>query len=115
MAHTFTVVDGKQGLQQIQTLAKTKLEKVAGARIAFSLHGRRLIVRKVVQKAIQTVTAFKSIIGGVVSAEPHAALAWAGILTILPVRPTQSRLPSQVLLLGAEKVLVDARESIPAR
>jgi hypothetical protein len=36
-------------------------------------------------KAIHMTTAFQGIIGDVVSVEPHAALAWAGVVTILPV------------------------------
>ncbi|KAK7698442.1 hypothetical protein SLS64_012563 [Diaporthe eres] len=85
LADASTVSEGVERLEEIQRLAKTKLEKLPEARVAFSIGGRRIVVRELVQKAIQTVTAFKSIIGGAVSAEPHAALAWAGILTILPM------------------------------
>lgn len=97
-----TAAEGEKRLEEIQKLAKTKLEKLPEARISFSLCGKRIIVREAVQKAIRTVTAFKPIISGVISAEPHAALAWAGVLTILPVSSMQACLPSQTLPLGAE-------------
>jgi N-terminal domain of NWD NACHT-NTPase len=34
---------------------------------------------------IRMVIAFQKIIGDIVCAEPHAALAWAGVVVILPV------------------------------
>lgn len=52
--------DGR--LEEIQNLARKKLEKLSEARISFSLCGRRVVARELVQKAIRTVTAFKSII-----------------------------------------------------
>ncbi|KAG6364032.1 hypothetical protein INS49_009135 [Diaporthe citri] len=80
-----TVSEGVERLEEIQKLAKTKLEKLPEARTAFSIGGRRIVVRELVQKAIRTVKAFKPIVSEAVSAEPHAALAWGCILTILPM------------------------------
>ncbi|KAL2675685.1 hypothetical protein Neosp_011875 [[Neocosmospora] mangrovei] len=69
----------------IQKLAQNKLEGLSEAYLAFSLRGRRIVVRNAVLKAVKLVLSFKPIINGAVAAEPHAALAWAGVLTILPM------------------------------
>ena len=77
---------GKERLTRIQILAKEKLEKLPEARTSFTVGQKRIVVREYVQKAVQTIKQFKTIITGALSAEPHAALAWACILGVLPVR-----------------------------
>ena len=77
---------GTEKLKQIQKLAEEKLHKIPEARLSFSIGDKEIVVREVVQKTISMVTAFKDIIGSAISAEPCAGLAWAGIMSILPVR-----------------------------
>jgi hypothetical protein len=79
--------EGAERLKQIQSFALRKLESLPEIQLAFSFYEKRVVVRKLVLKAIQAISTFKPIISGAVSAEPHAALAWAGIMTILPVNP----------------------------
>ncbi|KAF4987650.1 hypothetical protein FDECE_15346, partial [Fusarium decemcellulare] len=80
------VADGDIGqLKLIQRTAEEKLEKLPEAQLAFKIRGKQIVVRQAVVKAIQVITAFKPIISGAVSAEPHAALAWAGVMTVLPI------------------------------
>ncbi|RSM18669.1 hypothetical protein CDV31_002389 [Fusarium ambrosium] len=69
----------------IQKLAREKLEGLSEAHLTFSLCGRRIVVRNAVLKAVKLISAFKPIIDTVVATEPHAALAWAGVLTLLPM------------------------------
>ncbi|KAF5718821.1 wd40 repeat protein [Fusarium mundagurra] len=76
---------GVQRLKEIQKLAEKKLEKLPENRTSFFIGGKRIVVRESVQKAIRTITQFKALISGAVSAEPHAALAWACILGVLPI------------------------------
>lgn len=78
-----------QRLKQIQKLAEKKLEELPENRTSFSVGGKRIIIRESIQKAIRTITQFKALISGAVSAEPHAALAWACILGVLPVSSRQ--------------------------
>ncbi len=47
---------------------------------------RELVVKHQVRKIVHIVLSVKDFIGSAVSADPHAALAWAGVLVILPVR-----------------------------
>jgi uncharacterized protein YlzI (FlbEa/FlbD family) len=78
-----------QRVKEIQKMAENKLEKLPENRTSFSISGKGVIVRESVQKAIRTITQFKPLISGAVSAEPHAALAWACILGVLPVSSRQ--------------------------
>ncbi|KAF5642268.1 WD domain protein [Fusarium tjaetaba] len=76
---------GVERLKEIQKLAEKKLEELPENRTSFVIGGKRIVVRESVQKAIRTITQFKALISGAVSAEPHAALAWACILGVLPI------------------------------
>jgi hypothetical protein len=72
-------------LKLIQEIAEDNLASIPDARLSFQIRDRPIVVRQGVVKAIRVVNAFKPIISGAVVAEPHAALAWAGISTVLPV------------------------------
>ncbi|OBT63596.1 hypothetical protein VE03_07330 [Pseudogymnoascus sp. 23342-1-I1] len=79
------ITSGSEKLKQIQELAEKKLQKIPEARVSFSIGDKEIVVREVVRKTISVVTAFKDIIGSAISAEPCAGLAWAGIMSILPL------------------------------
>ncbi|KAF4448098.1 WD domain-containing [Fusarium albosuccineum] len=79
------VDEGIDRLKLIQRTAEEKLEKLPEAQLAFKIRDKQIVVRQAIVKAIQVITAFKPIISGAVSAEPHAALAWAGVMTVLPI------------------------------
>ncbi|MBE3045002.1 hypothetical protein IMZ48_21075 [Candidatus Bathyarchaeota archaeon] len=87
---------GTEKLGQIQDIAKQKLEKLPEARLSFSIGGKTIVVRDVVRKTIGAVTTFKDIISFAIAAEPCAGLAWAGIMSILPVRSTPIRTISRL-------------------
>jgi hypothetical protein len=72
-------------LNRVQMLAKNKLETLPQAQLAFSVGGTRIVVRDIVRKVIGAVLKFKDVISAVISAEPFAALAWSGIIAILPL------------------------------
>lgn len=76
----------EEKLKQIQKLAEEKLQNIPEARLSFSIGDKAIAVREVVRKTISVITAFKDVIGSAISAEPCAGLAWAGIMSILPVR-----------------------------
>ena len=76
---------GKLQLREVQELAKKKLEELPEAHLSFSIGGKNIVVQSVVRKAIKVITMFKSAVNNAVSTEPHAALAWAGVMMILPV------------------------------
>ena len=77
-------MDGQELEQKLQELAECKWEEVKnGPEIVIG--DWRIKIKDPAYKAIHMIMAFQNIIGEVVSAEPHAALAWTGVMTILPV------------------------------
>lgn len=50
-----------------------------------SIHGKEVVIKDQVRKVVQSILSVKNYIGTVASTEPHAALAWTGVLIILPV------------------------------
>lgn len=62
-------------LELIQSHALQKLEQLPQTHRTSS----------VFYKTIEIITTCKDVIGVVIQSEPHAALAWAGVMTILPV------------------------------
>ncbi|KAF4974216.1 hypothetical protein FZEAL_8854 [Fusarium zealandicum] len=82
---------GAERLRTIQKLTETRLDNMENARLSFSIGKRHVFVRKAVLKAIEIITTFKPIINRAISAEPHAALAWGGIMAILPMLENSSQ------------------------
>lgn len=64
-------------LDKIQKLVQGDLETLSNGHVSFPISR--------FQKIIEGISEYKAIINQVVSVEPHAALAWAGITTILSV------------------------------
>ncbi|KAI1393473.1 uncharacterized protein F4822DRAFT_384784 [Hypoxylon trugodes] len=79
------IEDDVEQLKLIQKFAKKRLEKLPEAQLTFTIGGKPIVVRQVVRKAIKLVLTFKDVVSSAISAEPQAALAWAGIITILPI------------------------------
>ncbi|KAL2150432.1 hypothetical protein VTH82DRAFT_6995 [Thermothelomyces myriococcoides] len=75
----------RERLSAIQRAAKQRLDKVANAHLSLSIAGKTIVVREVFRKVIETVLAFKETIGSAVSANPCAALAWTGVMAMLPL------------------------------
>lgn len=72
-------------MEQLQKLVDRKLEDVQNAQLKINVNGKEVVVKEQVRKVIHTILSAKNFIGSSVSAEPHAALAWAGVLVVLPV------------------------------
>ncbi|KAL4879202.1 hypothetical protein BJY04DRAFT_220322 [Aspergillus karnatakaensis] len=77
--------DGYYQERRLQELTLRKLDFLAEARWKITIRGKDFIVRDQIAKIARKVLSFKDSIGVAVSAEPHAALAWAGVLVILPL------------------------------
>ena len=66
----------RRGQVQLSTLAEQKLKEAERSRSS---------VQKQVDRIVESVLFFKDFVSSAVSAEPHAALACAGICIFLPV------------------------------
>ena len=78
-------VGGEDRAQRLQKLAKDKLDGIQKAQLKVTVGGKEIVVKDQVRKLVHTILTFKDFIGNAISAEPHAALAWAGVVIILPV------------------------------
>ena len=56
------------------------------AQLKIKVGEHEVVVKDQVRKIVHAVLSVKDFIGSAVSADPYAALAWAGVLVILPVR-----------------------------
>jgi hypothetical protein len=71
--------------KQLSELVDRKLQDMEKNQVSVNLAGRDIIVKEQVRKVVYAVLGAKDIIGAAISAEPHAALAWAGVVFVLPV------------------------------
>ncbi|KAF4631978.1 hypothetical protein G7Y89_g6154 [Cudoniella acicularis] len=78
-------VGGIDRAAQLQKLVDCKLQDINNSRIKITVSGKEVVVKDQVRKIVTAILSAKDFIGSVVSSEPHAALAWAGVLIALPV------------------------------
>ena len=57
--------------------------------LKMTLGGKSLTMREIGEKIINFILESKDFLTSIASVEPHAALAWAGVSILLPVRPTR--------------------------
>jgi hypothetical protein len=70
---------------QLQEPVGRKLKEVQKSRLKITVSGKEIVVKEQVGKVVHIILSIKDFIGSAVSTEPHAALAWAGVLVVLPV------------------------------
>ncbi|KAJ0413509.1 hypothetical protein BJY00DRAFT_58501 [Aspergillus carlsbadensis] len=69
--------------QRLQNLVQQRLVDVEASRAGFTVGGKRVMVREQAGKIIHAIVSVKEFISLAVSVEPHASLAWAGVLVFL--------------------------------
>ncbi len=69
-----------------------KIEAVDLAQWTVKLGDNPLVIREQLDKAAKLVIAVKDFVSVQVSAEPHAAVAWAGVCVLLPVNPKSNHI-----------------------
>jgi hypothetical protein len=70
---------------RLQNLVERRLADIQETRLQFTVGGRDIVVKDQARRIIHAILAVKDFISSAVSSEPHAALAWAGILVLLNV------------------------------
>ncbi|KAL3475918.1 hypothetical protein BJX99DRAFT_258996 [Aspergillus californicus] len=75
---------GGNDQKQLETLVHRKLEDVQTRQWTVMFGGKEIVVRDQVRRVVHTIIAAKDVISATIAAEPHAAVAWAGILVLLP-------------------------------
>ncbi|KAJ5703610.1 hypothetical protein N7493_011535 [Penicillium malachiteum] len=67
----------------LEEVVKRRLQEIQDTRLKFVVAGREIVVREQVSRAIHMLTSVKDLISTAISSEPHASLAWAGVLILL--------------------------------
>jgi hypothetical protein len=77
-------IDGEELEQKLRDLVECKWKEVkSGPEIVIG--DWKIDIKDQAYNVIRMIIAFQQIIGDAISAEPHAALAWTGVVAILPV------------------------------
>lgn len=71
--------------EQLKNPLGWKIKVVEARRLTITLGSTNIVVREQICQAVHRVIAVKDFISTAVSGELHAALAWAGLMVILPV------------------------------
>ncbi|PYI36163.1 hypothetical protein BP00DRAFT_474846 [Aspergillus indologenus CBS 114.80] len=68
-----------------QELVREALQRLEGGQLVIPRRCRQTAIGNHVQRIVQIILSVKDVISQAVSAEPHASLAWAGVLVVLPL------------------------------
>lgn len=72
--------------EDLQHLVQRRLDEIENSRLKVLVGGREIAVRDQARRVVRAVLSVKEMIDVAVSVEPHASLAWAGVLVFLNVR-----------------------------
>ncbi|RAK81228.1 WD40 repeat-like protein [Aspergillus fijiensis CBS 313.89] len=76
----------RSGDKQVhQQLVREALQRLEDGQLVIPRRCRHSAIGNHVQRIVQIVLSVKDVISQAVSAEPHASLAWAGVLVVLPL------------------------------
>ncbi|KAJ6008151.1 hypothetical protein N7540_012127 [Penicillium herquei] len=67
----------------LEDVVKRRLREIKDTRLKFVISGREVVVREQVSRAIHILISAKDLISTAISSDPHASLAWAGVLVLL--------------------------------
>ncbi|KAI1487871.1 WD40 repeat-like protein [Biscogniauxia mediterranea] len=74
--------------EQIQNLAQESLKANQREKLSFRVGKEEVVVRDALQKALSFIVSTKDLVAAAISSEPHAALAWAGVMFVFPLLNT---------------------------
>ncbi|KAJ5648437.1 hypothetical protein N7490_004809 [Penicillium lividum] len=88
----------------LQSLVKRRFEEIESSRLKITFAGKEITVREQARRAIDLIISIKPSITAATSLDPHAALAWAGILLLLsPISRTVTQ--DEIAMEGFEYIL----------
>lgn len=71
--------------EQLSTVITTRLDSIEKDRRSFTVADKRVVLHEQLDTFVRIVIFAKDFVSSAVGAEPHAALAWAGVCVLLPV------------------------------
>lgn len=78
-------VEGAERQKRLRNIVEQKLQALQDSHLKFKVGRDEVDVREQVRKVVHAILCVKDFIGVAIRAEPHASLAWAGVLIFLPV------------------------------
>ena len=79
--------------EQLSAVVTRRLDSIEKDQKSFIVAGKRVVLQEQLNKFVRVVMFARNFVSQAVSAEPHAALAWAGVCVLLPVSIDPFRLP----------------------
>ena len=71
--------------EQLSVVVTRRLDSIEKDQKSFIVAGKRVVLHEQLNKCVRIVMFARNFVSQAVSAEPHAALAWAGVCVLLPV------------------------------
>ena len=70
---------------QLSSIVSLKLQAIEQSRLKFTIGDHEIVVKEKVERIVARVMNFQALVGSVVSCNPHASIAWAGVSVLLTV------------------------------
>ncbi|KAK2781751.1 hypothetical protein FQN53_000435 [Emmonsiellopsis sp. PD_33] len=77
--------NGAERETQLRNLLDSKLQDVENSQLKITVNGETVVIKDQVRKVVQSILAAKKVIGAIVALEPHASMAWSGLMLLLPI------------------------------
>ena len=90
---TLATVGTAQRQTQMKLLLVEKIKVDEEAVWKLSVGHSQIIIRDQLDKVVKVIAAAKDFVSTATASEPHAALAWIGICTLLPVNDLPPQIP----------------------
>ncbi|KAI1453174.1 WD40 repeat-like protein [Annulohypoxylon moriforme] len=71
--------------KRIQVFAREKLEDSQKDSLGFHIGGKNVVVCDQLRKILHIIVSINDVVKAAVSSDPHAAIAWAGVMLVIPV------------------------------
>ena len=71
--------------QQLSSIVTRRLDSIEKDQKSFVVAGKTVVLHEQFNKIVRIIMLARNFVSQAVSAEPHAALAWAGVCVLLPV------------------------------
>lgn len=95
---------GTDNPTDLRSLVERRFKEIESSRLKITFAGREITVREQARRAIDLIISLKPSIAIAVGADPHAALAWAGIMLLLaPISRTLTQ--DGIAMEGFEYIL----------
>jgi len=88
--NTFASLKASHREERMSALVQKKVDDMEQAQFKLRLGNKKIKLRPQVDRVVKVVIYAKDFVTSGVSADPHAALAWAGVCVFLPVSLPQS-------------------------